>query len=219
MATTLKMLDLAARDGVTCIVASPHFRYGERPSLREILENLSNVQAAAAGHGSRIKLYSGADIRLTHDLLAALEKAELPTINNSRYFLLELPDLIPPHLEDFIFAARLKGFLPIITHPERNYSLLSALGRADSLRVSGALFQLTAMSITGDFGRPVRKFSQQLMKRGYVDFVASDAHSAYERSPVLSGAYREVSNVLNAYEARRMFFDNPEAVLENRELL
>jgi protein-tyrosine phosphatase len=218
METTMKMLDIAAQDGIGHIVASPHFRHGEKPSFQEILKNLSTVQDEAIRRGSPVKLYSGADVRLTYELFEALSREDMPSINNSRYFLLELPDLIPPHLGDFIFEAKIKGYVPIITHPERNYSLLSAFEKADALRESGALFQLTAMSITGDFGKHICKFSLHLLKEGYVDFVASDAHSTNRRIPVLSRAYTEVTDILDADEARKMFTDNPRAVLENREL-
>ena len=218
METTMKMLEIAARDGISHIVASPHFRYGEKPSFQDILKNLRIVQDEAVRQGSPVKLYSGADVRLTYELFEALEREDMPSINNSRYFLLELPDLIPPHLDDFIFEAKIKGYVPIITHPERNYSLLSAFDKTDALREAGALLQLTAMSITGDFGKQIRKFSLHLLKEGHVDFVASDAHSTDRRTPVLSRAYSEVTSVLNAEAARKMFIDNPRAVLENREL-
>ena len=218
METTMKMLDIAARDGIHHIVASPHFRQGEEPSAQDILTNLRTVQDEAARRGAPVKLYSGADIRLTYELFEALNREDLPSINNSRYFLLELPDLVPPHLEEFIFEAKIKGYVPIITHPERNYSLLSAADKVDGLWEAGALFQLTAMSITGDFGRQIRKFSLHLLKKGFADFVASDAHSTDRRIPVLSRAYAEVSDLLNADKARKIFFDNPRAVLENREI-
>jgi protein-tyrosine phosphatase len=218
METTMKMLEIAAQDGINHIVASPHFRHGEKPSFQDILINLKTVQDEAVRQGSQVKLYSGADVRLTYELFEALSREDMPSINNSRYFLLELPDLIPPHLDDFIFESKIKGYIPIITHPERNYSLLSAFEKTDGLRESGALFQLTAMSITGDFGKQIRKFSLHLLKKGYVDFVASDAHSTDRRIPVLSRAYREVTDILNADEAKKIFIDNPTAVLENREL-
>jgi len=218
METTMKMLGIAAQDGIGHIVATPHFRHGEKPSFQDIRENLRKVQDEAARQGSPVKLYSGADVRLTYELFEALSREDLPSINNSRYFLLELPDLIPPHLDDFIFESKIKGYIPIITHPERNYSLLSAFEKADALRESGALFQLTAMSITGDFGKNIKKFSLHLLKEGHVDFVASDAHSINRRTPVLTRAYSEVTDILNEDEAKKMFIENPGAVLENREL-
>jgi len=168
--------------------------------------------------GMAIRLLTGADIRLTYELIACIADRAIPSINGSRYFLLELPDLLPPHLEEFIHETRVKGYVPVITHPERNYRLLESPQRSEALRKAGSLLQLTAMSITGEFGRQIKKYSLQLLKMGCVDFVASDAHSTEHRVPVLSKAYKEVSSVLDREAARRMFIDNPRAVIEDREL-
>ena len=67
-----------------------------------------------------------------------IEKNEALAINNSRYFPLELPYLIPPHLDSFLFEARGKSFVPVITHPERNHSLISSMEKIRMLR-NGAL--------------------------------------------------------------------------------
>ncbi len=218
METTMRMIEIAESDNIGHIVASPHYRHAENQSFRHVAEILQNVQDETARRGKRVKLYSGADVRLTYELLDALRKKEVPTINNSRYFLLELPDIVPPRVDDFIFEFRVKGFVPIITHPERNYSLLSAPNKAAALRKSGALFQLTAMSITGAFGRQVKKFSLSLLREGQVDFVASDAHGAKRRIPVLSDAFRDVTEILDEKTAQTIFVDNPRSVLENEEM-
>lgn len=165
-----------------------------------------------------MELLPGADIRLTYELLSGLSRRDVPTINGSRYFLLELPDLMPPNLDNLFHSAMLAGFVPVITHPERNYSLLSFPQRVDELKEAGALFQLTAMSITGGFGSRIRSFSHMLLKRGFADFVASDAHNLTGRPPVLSDAYRVVSRTFSKNYADRLFYHNPAAVIENREI-
>ncbi|HYQ48713.1 MAG TPA: CpsB/CapC family capsule biosynthesis tyrosine phosphatase [Thermodesulfovibrionales bacterium] len=216
--TTMEMLRMAEKDGITHIVASPHFRCQDAPTLRDIEENIGLVRREMEKSGMAIGLLMGADIRLTYELIACLSDRAIPSINGSRYFLLELPDIPPPHLEEFIHETRVKGYVPIITHPERNYRLLESPLRSEALRKAGALLQLTAMSITGDFGRQIRKYSLQLLKSGCVDFVASDAHGINRRVPVLSKAFHEVSSVLDRDAALRMFVDSPKAVIENREL-
>ena len=216
--TTLKMLGIAERDGITHIVATPHYRQGGTPTMQDIQEKIQQVRVELDKKGVAVKLLGGADIRLTYELVEEIERNEIPTINNSRYFLLELPDLIPPHLDDFLFEARIKGYVPIITHPERNYSLLSTPEKIESIRDAGALFQLTAMSVTGKLGRQIKKFTDQLFKKGYVDFIATDAHNTEGRPPLLSKAYRETFGILDKLEADRIFLENPRAVIENREL-
>jgi protein-tyrosine phosphatase len=44
---------------------------------------------------------------------------------------------------------------------------------------------VTAGSITGQFGGPVKKFTLELFRRGLVHNIASDAHDAKRRSPAL----------------------------------
>jgi protein-tyrosine phosphatase len=216
--TTMEMLSIAAGDGITHIVATPHYRQGESPTIQDINNKVIQVQAEMIQKGMTVKLLGGADIRLTYELLKGIQQKSIPTINNSRYFLLELPDIIPPHLDEFIFETKIKGFVPVITHPERNYSLLMTPGKTDALREAGALFQLTAMSVTGNLGRQIKKFTLQLFRKGYVDFVATDAHSARRRAPLLSKAYKETSDMLGKTETDMIFFENPRAVIENREM-
>jgi protein-tyrosine phosphatase len=216
--TSLEMLRIAAADGISHIVATPHYRHGEPPTMQDIDNKMKQVREEMTTRAIEITLLRGADIRLTYELLEAIRRNEVPTINDSRYFLLELPDLFPPRLDEFLFDMKVRGFFPVITHPERNYSLLSAPERIETLRDAGALFQLTAMSITGALGRRIRKFSHQLFKKGYVDFVATDAHNTGRRPPLLSKAYRETVAILNKTGAERIFFENPKAVIENREI-
>jgi protein-tyrosine phosphatase len=215
---TMKMLRIAEDDGVSHIIATPHYRCQDVPTMQDIDDCVALVRDKMEKSGLSIQLLSGADIRLTYELLDCISRHALPTINGSRYFLLELPDLLPPHFDEFIFEAKIKGYVPIITHPERNYTLFASPRKSELLRESGALLQITAMSITGEFGKQTKKFALQLLNMGCVDFVASDAHGTSRRVPVLSRAYREVSKFLNQDEARKMFIENPAAVVENREL-
>lgn len=216
--TSMRMARMADADGITHIVASPHHSYGERPSVTEIKDALQSFSGKMKEQGIGITVLQGADIRLTFELFSGLGNRDILTINNSRYFLLELPDLMPPNVETFIFRARAGGYIPVITHPERNYSLLMSTEKLLSLRDSGALFQVTAMSITGEFGEQIQRYARMMLRKGYVDFVATDAHNTEYRVPVLSGAYREVSGLLGDAQARSIFFTNPEAVIKDREI-
>lgn len=218
MEESLSMLKIAAEDGVTAVAATPHFHYGGADSAGEIKKGLEELRGRAGAEGIPLKLMAGADIRLTYELIDALEKRDVPTINGSRYFLLELPDLLPPNLETLLFTAEIAGFVPIITHPERNYTLLSTPDKLQALRASGALFQITAMSITGDFGTDAQMFCSMMFRKGLVDFVASDAHGRDRRRPVLSGAHREARRISRKRQVHKIFFENPEAVVADMKI-
>jgi protein-tyrosine phosphatase len=216
--TSVEMMRIASDDGITHIVATPHYRYDNEPAFKDINDRTELLRKKAAEKQIDIEILSGADIGLTYELIGGIEQKKIPTLNRSRYFLIELPDLIPPNIDNVFFTAELSGLVPIITHPERNYSFLTSPKKLEQFRGSGALVQLTAMSITGEFGSNLQKFSHMLLKKGHVDFIASDAHSTGIRKPVLSKVYNAVSRFLNEKEARRLIIDNPRAVIEDREL-
>lgn len=215
---SVRMAEMAEKDGITHIVATPHFLWNGTLDHEMIGDSLVSFRARVLEKDIRVKLLAGADIKLTYEAMKRIEKGDLPTIDGSRYFLLELPDPVPPNVDNFLFSAGMKGYKAIITHPERNKSLQSSPEKMDKLRASGALFQLTAMSITGEFGSQVEAFSRFLLKKGFVDFVASDAHDSVRRKPLLSKAYGEVLRSFREKAANRIFFANPEAVLANGEL-
>ena len=217
-AESVAMAKTAAADGIRSIVATPHFSYGDGPDIEAIERAKRALEERLKEDRVHVGLVCGADVRLTYELFEGIEKGDLPTINGSRYFLLELPEIIPPNLDNFLHAASIGGFVPIITHPERNYSFLASPRKMDGLREAGALIQITAMSITGEFGMKIEGFSEALIRKGLVDFVATDAHGTGHRRPVLSAAYNHLTQLLDKGQMRKIFFENPEAVLENREI-
>ena len=64
----------------------------------------------------------------------------------------------------------------------------------------------------------IRGFSEALLRKGLADFVATDAHGTMHRRPVLSEAYKFMSRLMDRGQVRKIFFENPEAVLEDREI-
>ncbi|MBA4374503.1 MAG: hypothetical protein C0402_16760 [Thermodesulfovibrio sp.] len=217
--TSLAMLELAVSDGITHVVATPHYIFDAKISREHIDQKFSLLKDTAIVRVPGIQLFSGADIRMQYELIEAIDSHHIPTINGSRYFLIELPDPVPPNTDRLFYKAGMMKYVPIITHPERNYSLLSAPGKVDCLRNTGALFQLTAMSLTGEFGGAIQKFSHMLLKNEMVEFIASDAHNIESRPPRLSTAYRMISGLSGSRTADRLFLVNPAAVLENRQIL
>ncbi|MEJ2697172.1 MAG: hypothetical protein P8013_11045 [Candidatus Sulfobium sp.] len=97
--TSMIMAEIAAGDGITHIVATPHFTYNEKPSARDIVQGVIALDDRLKGAGLPLRLLAGADVRLTYELVEGMECRDIPTINNSRYFLLELPEILPPNLK------------------------------------------------------------------------------------------------------------------------
>ena len=71
------------------------------------------------------------------------------------------------------------------------------------------LCQINGGSLTGAFGRRARTAAERLMDRGWVEFVASDAHNLLQRPFSLLEARQLVQNRWGGDEVRRLFDDNP----------
>ncbi len=215
---SIRMLDIAKEDGITDIVASPHiFKGVYENTVSGIMEALEELRPESPG----TRLYAGADLRIGRNLVKKIEEGEIPLINDKNYLLLELPTYsIPPlrELENVIHSLKIRGFTPIITHPERNAAILSNMDVMAKLSDFGVAFQLTAMSITGNFGGEVQRASLRMIKERYIHLVASDAHDSVKRPPVLSRAYEVVSKKFGEEAAQRFFISNPLAVINGEEM-
>jgi protein-tyrosine phosphatase len=212
---SLAMARLAVADGIRGIVATPHFLngvYHHRPE--ELRERFLQLKKSLAEQSLALSLYPGADVHLAPGLIRNLERPELPSINNRRYLLLELPSFaLPSALHDTLFHIRTKGFTPIITHPERNASIQRKPDQVDEMSRFGALFQVTAMSLTGEFGKKVRACAAALMEKGLVQVMASDAHSSKGRTPILSAGLKAAADLIGREAALRLVTDHPERIL------
>jgi protein-tyrosine phosphatase len=204
----LAMARAAAADGLTGMVATPHlFEHrgvyqGEMNGPERILPVVREFRERLAEAGIALDIYPGCEAPLFVELPKFLEDSLILTINDGkRYLCLELPDtVIPPATEDFIFYLLTAGVTPIITHPERNLALQEMPHKLVRLLDLGCLAQITAASLLGGFGRRVARFTEQLVKKGYVHILASDAHNLKRRPPVLSQGVKQLARL--AGEAR-----------------
>lgn len=210
---SVEMLKVAMEDGISNIFATPHILPGLYDNNSNMI--MSSLEEFRKHVPDTVKIFYGADVRITVDLLEGVESGEVPTLNGSGYMLVELPQyVVPPNVDNLIFNLRHRGIIPIITHPERHLRLMQDLPALEKLLASGALCQITAMSITGSLGKGIQKASMNMIKKGLADFVASDAHDPKKRSPVLSRAYEEVKKEFGGDVSDRLFFVNPQKILD-----
>ena len=210
MEESVAMARIAAEDGITSLVAAPHINYELIPHERinALVEDL-NMNISKEGIG--IRILAGADVN------AVISPVYLDgyTINSSRYILIEFSHThMPANARENIFGLSAAGFRPIVTHPERNVSVIENPSIAAGLVESGALIQLTASSLTGGFGRHAKRCSERLLGEGLVHFIATDGHSHDRRPPILSEALRKASSIIGEEAAMTMVRGNPQTVID-----
>jgi len=108
--------------------------------------------------------------------------------------------------------------VPIIAHPERNLILQSHPETVAEWIEHGARMQITAASLTGDFGPQARRASHEWVRNGLVHFVATDAHNTERRPPRIRAALATLRELAGDEAAEALTVGNPLAVTENRGL-
>jgi protein-tyrosine phosphatase len=214
---SLAMAESAISDGITHVVATPHcssaypFDYAQVQRLRERLQTEI---------GDRLNLATGCDFHLNPENLEALRAdGSRFCINQHDYLLVEFNEIsVPPSMDDTLHTLQLKRLRPIITHPERNAILRRQPERLARWARLGCFVQVTAGSLTGSFGPRAQEDSLCWIAKGFVHFVASDAHNTKRRPLRLQAAYDAVSKQFGDAKARALFLENPLAAFEGRDL-
>jgi protein-tyrosine phosphatase len=218
---SLEMAQMAVNDGIRVMVATPHLfsgrtlDQGQLNDKETILQCVAQLRQKLSEAAIPLEIIPGCDFPLGFESLKLLDADRVMTINDaSRYLLLELPDSsLPPATEETCFHLRSRGITPIITHPERHLILQEMPQKLKRLIDLGCLVQMTGNSLTGRFGRRVKKISRQLIKLGYVHLLATDAHNLKDRPPLLGQAVAELSRLVGENRARAMVHDLPEKII------
>jgi tyrosine-protein phosphatase YwqE len=223
---SLQMAKLAAEDGIRIMVATPHLFKHRIVDLNStntkdtILETINLFREKLSEASIDLEILPGCDFPLSLEALQLLDAGQALTINDfKRYLLLELPDSsLPPTLDEICFRLKSKGITPIITHPERHFIFQEMPQKLRRLIDLGCLIQMTGKSLTGGFGRQVKKLSRQLVKKGYVHLLATDCHDTRKRPPLLGGAVKELSRLVGEAYAQAMVTTIPEKIIKGEPI-
>lgn len=213
----VEMCRLAAADGITHTVATPHAndRYFYD---REYLTRLVGELRTRIGPSPEITL--GCDFHLSYENLEqVLESPQTYTIGNTNYLLVELSNYsIPTHLGDCFRRLGDRGLTPILTHPERNPILQQTPQRVLEFADQGCLIQVTASSLTGFWGERSEIVARWLLDRSAVHILASDAHDTQHRVPNLSEARKAAAEVVGADYSEALVDGNPGAIVKGHPI-
>lgn len=167
-----------------------------------------------------MKLYFGAEVRMLPDemdaIMQMLEDKTMPTLAGTNYVLAEYIDGFFITYEDILSSIkRLKeaGYIPIIAHVERYYTVIPDIKAAKKLHDEGCYFQINAYSIVEDSDPEVIKRTKELLDAGLVDFIGSDAHRTYHRPPMVIMGIKHLYKNYDKEYVDKIVFRNVEKLI------
>lgn len=186
--TSLEILRREAADGVTQVIATPHFE-SEEESAREFLarrdEALAALRDAAAQSGEDLpRVLPGAEIMVNESLAGLDELGEL-TLGDTSLLLIEMPHADPRaylRMPSLLKGLQHRGYTPVFAHVERYEEAFENEEFLRSIVGHGACLQVNADTlITAGFRQKMRL--KRYFRKGLIQFVGTDAHDLAERPP------------------------------------
>lgn len=201
----LKLLSVMGEQGITSVIATPHF-YASKSVLspkehRIFVENKLKLLKDAAGDGLP-KIHLGHEVHYFKDIANCEEISEL-CISGTNYLLLELPySKINSNIPAEIVELSLNfGIKPILAHIERYMHQPEFNNILSVIKDGFAKGQINCDSLVD---KPFRRTSIQLIKKGLVSYLATDAHNISNRPPKFTEAYGVISKKLGRDTAERL---------------
>ncbi len=218
-----EMAKTAAMDGIKKIVATPHlFRGDFTPQNLSIIEKkLDELRNVLQKRSIPVEIIKGAEVHISHNLIDEIRKnRNYLVLNSGSYMILEFPaGHVFSGVKELLFEMQSEGIRPIIAHPERNYVFMRSPDLLYGLVGAGALAQANSGSFTGLYGKRVEETAFCFLELNLTHFIASDAHNPRSSSMWLSQAIYNVKERMGNGAAYAFVDANPNAVLENKELV
>ncbi|MBR3138445.1 hypothetical protein IKG38_00260 [Candidatus Saccharibacteria bacterium] len=204
-----------AGQGVTDIIATPHFMY-ESSYVFSRYDNsrlLQQLKKHLVTEGINVRVYLGNEIFIDKDILPLFKKRRISSLAGSKYLLVELPlNEEFPNYEDYLQELMDNGYTVVLAHPERYYILKNDYEKAKALYEMGCLFQCNLGSITGKYGSEAKKLVKKYAKDKMIFAFGNDAHRP-GRSSYIQAALKKLSKYYKETELKKILETNPRKII------
>ena len=189
MAESLALAAALAADGVRSAAATPHVR-PDHPDVvgAELGDRRAELQGAIDAEGIALQVLPGAEVDLAYGLELSDDELRVLSLGGSSALLVETPyGPVSDLFEEQLFSLSLRGFRPLLAHPERNRAFQENPERLAGLTGRGVLLQVTAEALLRSPRRSATgRLATDLVERGLVGVLASDAHGGHIQRESLS---------------------------------
>lgn len=218
----LEMANMAEKDGIKTIVATPHLFRGDfvPKDLGIIQKKIDELRDVLKKNNIDVEIVKGAEVHIGHNLIHEIRKnRDHLVLNGSSYMFLEFPaGHVFSGVKELLFELMTEGCKPIIAHPERNYVFMRSPDILFELLQMGALTQANSGSFIGLYGRRVEEAAFQFLDHRFTHLLGSDAHNPRLPHRWLSEAVSIFEERIGKEAATALVYDNSHAVLNDNEL-
>lgn len=164
--------------GYRKLITTPHVLVDYYPNTPATIGNgCEIVQAELKKLDIGVEFHAAAEYLLDDHFITLLETDQPLLTLKDKMVLVELSFAVPTiNLKEILFQVQLKGYQPVLAHPERYLYFGASKGWYEQLKDAGCLFQLNLLSFKGYYGKGSLELAQYLIKKKYVDLLGTDLH-------------------------------------------
>ena len=220
MDMAIEMAKIYLENGIKTVIATPHYIEKNISTSKEDTKNiLEDLKIQLDREGLDLEIFLGNEAYISMDLIKDIEEGYMATLNGTRYILVELPMMdIPLYVENVIYELLLKGYVPIIAHPERNAKIIEDPNILYNLIEKGALAQLNLPSLEGKYGEEIQETAEILLKHNMIHFLGTDAHGSRRKSPRFSKTLEILKTIVSEEDYDSLTYQNPTLLLKNENI-
>ncbi len=218
---TIEMVKEAKKAGFTDIITTSHYienEYNVNKENRKVI--IEAIQEELNKEDIEIKLYNGAEIYITNELLDLVEDGVAPSLVESRYVLFELPlsgskvIYLDQVIEDLIVAK----YTPIIAHPERYDIVKDNPNIAVEWVKKGALLQSNYANIIERYGHKSKQTLLKLINANAIHFLGTDTHRPNTIYAQMDDILEEFRKEIGNEKLNELTTINPQKIINNEKI-
>lgn len=174
--TSVELIRRYKAFGLQGAIATPHILKGAYPNTEAtIKEAYDELISALELNNIEFDLHYAAEHMLDEEVAKMIDEQRMLSLTEN-YVLIEMSYAQKPvSLNNTLFNIAMKGYKPILAHPER-YVFFHSMDQYRELKKRSCLFQLNVLSLSDHYGSEVKKKSFSMLKEGMYDFLGTDTH-------------------------------------------
>ena len=168
--------------GYEKLITTPHIMQDIYPNDSQSIEmgydEVLRYLPSNTGFNINAKTFqAGAEYFLDDHVFGLLERDEPLLTIKDKMVLVEISFASPPlGLKEMIFDLQIKGYQPILAHPERYTYYHRSPSFYTELKETGVLFQSNLLSFSGYYGGSVKDAAEYLVNHDLLELLGTDLH-------------------------------------------
>ena len=178
MEMSLRLITGLRELGYKKLITTPHINGDHFPNTPETIRSgLAAVRTAIKDRQLDVGIDAAAEYLLDDHFSSTLDSGQPLLTFHGNWVLVEFSFVVPAiNSMETLFSLQMKGYQPVLAHPERYLYFGAEKGWYDRLRDAGCLFQLNLLSLKGHYGKLAHQLAGYLIKKRYVDLLGTDLH-------------------------------------------